>query len=85
MPKIAQSEIRENAQRFVHDNRDIANEQAEAQTFWNDFFRVFGVERRKVAAFEKAVRKLGGGRGRIDVFWSGVLLVEHKSRGESLD
>ncbi len=85
MPKITQSEIRENAQRFVHEWRGESAERAEAQSFWNDFFRVFGVERRKVAAFEKAVQRFGGGRGRIDVFWSGVLLVEHKSRGESLD
>jgi hypothetical protein len=85
MPKITQSEIRENSQRFVYEWRGESAERAEAQSFWNDFFRVFGVERRKVAAFEKAVRRFGGGRGRIDVFWSGVLLVEHKSRGESLD
>lgn len=53
MPGITQSEIREKAQRFVHEYRNETQEQSEAQTFWNDFFRVFGVERRKVAAFEK--------------------------------
>jgi hypothetical protein len=31
------------------------------------------------------VRKLGDRRGFIDLFWKGVLLVEHKSRGHSLD
>jgi hypothetical protein len=85
MPRLTLAEIRDKAQEFVHEHREDANENAEAQTFWNDFFDVFGVKRRKKAAFEKAVAKLGGNRGRIDLFWSGVLLVEHKSRNESLD
>jgi hypothetical protein len=46
---------------------------------------VFGVRRRKVAIFEKAVKKTSGKFGAIDLFWRGVLLAEHKSRGENLD
>lgn len=85
MPTITQAEIRENAQRFVHEWRDEVAERAEAQTFWNEFFEVFGVKRRKKAAFEKAVKKVQGNWGRIDLFWTSVLLVEHKSRDQSLD
>ncbi len=35
--------------------------------------------------FEKAVKKTGDRYGAIDLFWRGVLLVEHKSRGLNLD
>jgi hypothetical protein len=38
-----------------------------------------------VASFEEPVRKLGDRRGFIDLFWKGMLLVEHKSRGKNLD
>ncbi len=39
-----------------------------------------------MAVFEKAVEKFGGeARGRIDLFWPGVLLAEHKSAGQDLD
>ena len=59
-------------------------EKAEAQTFWNEFFEVFGKKRRHVAAFEAPVRNLGGNFGRIDLLWPGTLLAEHKSPGENL-
>jgi hypothetical protein len=29
------------------------------------------------------VKKHGGGQGFADLFWPGMLLVEHKSRGKS--
>jgi hypothetical protein len=41
-------------------------EAAERQSFWNDFFNVFGVRRRTVAAFEEPVKKLFGDRGVLD-------------------
>ena len=47
-----------------------ASERAESQSFWNDFFRVFGISRRAVAAFEAPVRKLTGHLGKIDLFWN---------------
>jgi hypothetical protein len=50
------------------------------------FFSVFGVNRRRVAVFEqKAARFSGSTHGRIDVFWPGVMLAEHKSEGRDLD
>ncbi len=80
------SEIRTNAQRFAHDWADVSSERAEAQTFWNEFFAVFGVQRRRVAVYEKTVSRLKhAGQGRIDVFWPGLMLAEHKSAGADLD
>ena len=79
------NEIRTRAASFVHEWRDESREHAEANTFWNQFLDVFGVSRRRVATFEEAVKKRDGGQGFIDLFWPGVMLAEHKSRGKSLD
>ena len=62
-----------------------ASERSEAKTFWDDFFEVFGVSRRRVASFEEPVKKSDDRGGFIDLLWKGVLLVEHKSRGKDLD
>ena len=78
-------EIRDKAIAFSREWQDAESERAEAQTFWNEFFAVFGVPRRRVASFEEPVKKLGAKRGRIDAFWKGQLVVEHKSRGQDLD
>jgi hypothetical protein len=56
----------------------------DSQSFWTDFFDIFGVDRRWVAKFERPV-KVYGRRKRIDLLWPGVLLVEQKSKGENLD
>jgi len=42
------------------------------------------VPRRSVATFEHAVANARGSYGFLDLFWPGVLLVEHKSRSASL-
>lgn len=65
------SEIRDKAIAFAREWQDAESERAEAQTFWNEFFAVFGVPRRRVASFEEPVKKLGAKRGRIDAFWKG--------------
>ncbi|MDT7605422.1 MAG: hypothetical protein QOF61_3419, partial [Acidobacteriota bacterium] len=85
MPQLTQAEIRNNAVSFVHEWRGETRERAEAQSFWNDFLAIFGVKRRRVAIFEKAVKKSNQNTGAIDLFWKGVLLAEHKSRGQNLD
>ena len=82
---LAWNEIRDKAIAFSREWQDAESERAEAQSFWNEFFAVFGVPRRRVASFEEPVKKLGNRRGRIDAFWKGILVVEHKSRGEDLD
>lgn len=78
-------EIRDKVIAFSREWKDAGSEQAESQSFWNDFFAVFGVPRRRIATFEEPVKKLGTKRGRIDAFWKGQLVVEHKSRGQDLD
>ena len=42
------------------------------------------MQRRAVASFEEPVKQISGTYGRIDLFWKGMLLVEHKSRGQDL-
>ncbi|MCR6495346.1 methylase [Thermomonas sp. S9] len=83
---LSLNEIRERARTFAREWADETSERAEAQSFWNEFFNVFGVNRRRVAVFEqKAARFSGSRHGRIDVFWPGVMLAEHKSQGRDLD
>ncbi|WP_287596324.1 DNA methyltransferase [Thermomonas sp.] len=83
---LSLNEIRERARAFAKEWAGESSERAEAQSFWNDFFNVFGVNRRRVAVFEqKATRFTGSTHGRIDVFWPGVMLAEHKSEGRDLD
>ena len=81
---ISWNEIRHNAIRFAKDWAGAESERAEKQTFWNEFFQVFGIPRRTVASFEEPVRGISGKYKYIDLFWRGMLLVEHKSQGEDL-
>jgi hypothetical protein len=83
--QITWSEINERAVAFVHEWKDARDEKAEAQTFWNEFFNVFGITLRRLAVFEKHVELLGDRSGFVDLFWKGQLIAEHKSRGKSLD
>ncbi len=81
---LSWNEIRHRAIAFSREWQGETREAAERQSFWNDFFNVFGVRRRTVATFEEPVKKLSGDWGFIDLFWPGRLLVEHKSAGEDL-
>ncbi len=81
---LSWNEIRARAARFAEEWKDAHYERGESQTFYNEFFEVFGITRRRVASFEEPVRKLGDERGYIDLFWKGVLLVEQKSAGKDL-
>jgi len=83
--QLGWNEIKQRAVQFSREWAGETREDAEAKSFWDAFFNVFGIPRRSVATFEEPVRKLGGQYGYIDLFWKGRLLVEHKSRGKSLD
>src|SRR5690606_15289582 len=73
------------ARAFAKEWAGVTSERAEAQTFWNDFFDVFDVNRRRVAVFEQKARRFSGSEhGRIDVYWPGVMLAEHQSAGRGL-
>jgi hypothetical protein len=85
MPQLSWSEVRERAIRFSRTWTGATSERADKQTFWNEFFDVFGIRRASVAAFEANVRNLQGHTNAIDLLWRGTLIVEHKSRGQSLE
>jgi len=82
--RLTWNEIRARAADFARDWAYASYEKGETQSFYNAFFEVFGVQRRKVATFEEPVKKLGDKQGFIDLFWKGKLLVEHKSLGRDL-
>jgi hypothetical protein len=82
---LSLAEIKMRAIAFFVEWANETSEDAEAKSFWDAFFNIFGISRRRVAAFEQAVKKLGDKQGYIDLFWTGVLLIEHKSRGKNLD
>lgn len=81
---LSYAEIRPRAAAFAADWAGARYERGETQSFYNAFFRIFGMERRRVAVYEKSVGKLEGGRGFIDLFWPGTLIVEQKSAGGNL-
>jgi N-6 DNA Methylase len=94
---LSWSEIRDRSVAFSRDYRDAQSEKSLSQQFWRDFFHVFGVDSKKVAAYEQQVKltRVGSGaegdgavklsNGWIDVFWRGKLLIEMKSAGQNLD
>lgn len=82
--RLSWNEIRIRAKAFAGEWVDASYEKGETQSFYNDFFHVFGKPRRSVATYEEAVKKLDNRQGFIDLFWRGVLLVEQKSAGRDL-
>ncbi len=78
--------IRAKATAFAKEWQEETREEAEAKTFWDEFFRVFGLRRKDLASFEEPVKRLDRkAYGFIDLFWRGVLIAEHKSAGKDLD
>ncbi len=82
---LSWNEIKDRALKFTKEWEGEKRERAEKDSFWNDFFNVFGISRRRVATFEEPVKKLEDKQGFIDLFWKGTLLVEHKSKGKDLE
>jgi hypothetical protein len=85
MANLSWNEIQAAAITFSRRWESETSESAEKQTFWNEFFAVFGRERRVVASFEAPVRNLYQRFNHIDLLWRGVVLVEHKSTGRSME
>ena len=82
---LSWNEIKSRAMAFSRRWEDAAEEKQQSIAFWIDFFDIFGLTNRRVASFEHAVKKHGGGQGWIDLFWPGQMLVEQKSRGKPLE
>ena len=86
---LSWNEIKDRALAFSKDWATAKDEKSEAQRFWIAFFEIFGFTKQRVFAFEHTITRQGdaykGNRGWIDLLWPGVLLVEHKSLGKSLN
>ena len=82
--RLSWNEIRARAAAFAREWAGETYEKGETQSFYNEFFEIFGVRRRTVARYEEHVRRLDNRSGFIDLFWPGVLLVEQKSAGHDL-
>lgn len=83
--RLNRREIRNRAHAFVLEWQGESREHAEAKPFWEAFFHVFGVHRRRIASFEEPVKVSESTTGFIDLLWKGKLLIEHKSLGKDLD
>ena len=68
------NEIKSRALQFSKTWDDACNENSQAKPFWIDFFEIFGITDKRVGTFEQHVKKLGGKRGFMDLFWRGMLL-----------
>lgn len=76
------------ARQFAEKYSSISNEKQYSQSFWTDLFtRVIGIPDLLAAGieFEYPVISSEGRTNWIDVFWSGVLLIEQKSAGKDLN
>jgi hypothetical protein len=82
---LSWNEIKDRALKFSNEWKNDFNEEAEAKSFLEAFFLVFGISRKKVATFEHRVKKLDDSDGYIDLFWKATLLVEMKTRGKNLE
>jgi hypothetical protein len=77
--RLGWDEIKRRAKAFSEEWKDAHYEKGETQSFYNDFFEIFGIKRRSVADYERRVQLLNNKQGFIDLFWPGTLLVEQKS------
>ena len=72
------------AQNFADHYKNQTDERREKDTFWNEFFAIFGIDRKNVAHFEYAVKDPSNNTQFVDVFWEGIFLAEHKSANKNL-
>jgi len=82
---LSWNEIKDRAVKFSKEWGDTTSEDAEAKSFLDAFFDIFGISRKRVGTFEHKVKKLNDHDGFIDLLWKGVILIEMKSAGKDLD
>lgn len=83
--RLGWDEIKRRAKAFSEEWKDAHYEKGETQSFYNDFFEIFGIKRKQVGVYEKRVQSMDANRrGFIDLFWPGTLIVEQKSAGKDL-
>jgi len=91
--RLGWDEIKRRAKTFSEEWKSASYEKGETQTFYNEFFEIFGIKRKQVAIYEQRVKLLSDKHGFIDLFWPRTLLVEQKSsrldlgkaQGQALD
>ena len=76
--RLTWDEIARRAKAFSEEWKDAHYEKGETQSFYNDFFEIFGIKRRTVAVYEQRVKLLDNTQGFIDLFWPRTLLIERK-------
>lgn len=82
---LSREEMRNRALTFAKRWKGPQREEADAKSFLDEFFDVFGRDRRAIdAVHEYRVERPEKGEGRIDLLWPGKLLVEMKSTGRDL-
>ena len=84
MAVLSWTQIHANAIKFSNDWKDAHYEKGETQSFYNDFFEVFGHRARNVVMYERKIEMVGRSHGFIDLFWPSMLIVEQKSAGKDL-
>lgn len=77
--RLSWDEIKRRAKAFSEEWHDAHYEKGETQSFYNDFFDIFGIKRRTVAVYEQRVKLLDNKHGFMDLFWPRTLLIEQKS------
>jgi hypothetical protein len=83
---LSRNEMRARAVTFAARWKDESSEKSESQTFWTEFLDIYGVDRKRVAAFEQLAKRTSTGNyGFIDLYWPGVLIAEQKSAGKDLE
>ena len=82
--RLGWDEIKRRAKAFSEEWKDAHYEKGETQSFYNEFFEIFGIRRRTVAVYEQRVKLLDNKQGFIDLFWPRTLLIEQKSAGLKL-
>lgn len=82
---LSRNEMRARAVTFATRWKDETSERGQSQSFWTEFLDIYGVDRKRVAAFEQLAKRTSTGNyGFIDLYWPGVLIAEQKSAGKDL-
>lgn len=84
MPDLTPAEILINAQQFAQRWQNETDEKSESQTFWHEFFAIFGLDRKAIAILEKRLQAQKSKKF-VDVFVPKKLLCEQKTKGKNLD
>lgn len=83
---LSNAEMKYRADNFIKKHNKDKSEKSEAQSYWKDFFDIFGVDANQIGEFEfPVIRESTGKPGFIDYYWRNHIIIEHKSLGKDLD